>query len=291
MGECFFCGDSSLAFVVDVSESRGDFIKRFLEKDGLNTFDFSIVPVPALRDNATVIYIFAPSKRLVLADCNLIANNSIVFCTEFSSDVLAKFSEKNCTAIKLFDDELLAIANAKLTAHGTLDILKKNYTLFANSDICTLVLGAGRVGSATARLLNSNNYNIDIATNDLVEHIVVQEFTNNVFNFARLDSFIVKQKYSCIINTVPSVVLDKKRLAKIKRANSNCFIIDLASLPGGVDKLAAETLGLHALHALGVPTKHYPELAANIMLQSILKRVQKYIQQKESSLATAKIKE
>ena len=46
-------------------------------------------------------------------------------------------------------------------------------------------------------------------------------------------------------------------------------MIDLASLPGGVDFSAAQELGLKAVQALSLPGKTAPESAAEIIKQTV----------------------
>ena len=50
-----------------------------------------------------------------------------------------------------------------------------------------------------------------------------------------------------VFNTIPAPVFTRAVLARLKEG---CIVIDLASLPGGVDFSAAQELGLKAVQAL-----------------------------------------
>jgi hypothetical protein len=53
--------------------------------------------------------------------------------------------------------------------------------------------------------------------------------------------------------------------AALNALSGGAVIIDLASLPGGVDKECAEKLGISVIHALALPGKYMPETSAKII--------------------------
>ena len=72
--------------------------------------------------------------------------------------------------------------------------------------------------------------------------------------------------FDLIFNTVPAPILTTEVLSDMKPP---CFIIDLASLPGGV---AADTLlpdGCRVLHALSLPGKVAPLSAARAVFDTV----------------------
>ena len=72
--------------------------------------------------------------------------------------------------------------------------------------------------------------------------------------------------FRIVVNTVPAPVLGRERLEKLDR---DTLVIDLASLPGGVDWKAAGELGVKAISALGLPGKESPLTAARIIRDTI----------------------
>jgi dipicolinate synthase subunit A len=69
-----------------------------------------------------------------------------------------------------------------------------------------------------------------------------------------------------VFNTVPTMVLDSSIL---KYANPDVLIIDLATQPGGTDFEAANTFGLKAILAPGLPGKVAPVYAGKILAEVI----------------------
>ena len=76
----------------------------------------------------------------------------------------------------------------------------------------------------------------------------------------------VLPKYRIVINTIPARIFGERELSLL---DSDTLIIDLASLPGGVDFSAAEELELRAISALSLPGKTAPVTAAEIMDRTI----------------------
>ena len=69
-----------------------------------------------------------------------------------------------------------------------------------------------------------------------------------------------------IFNTIPSMVLDGERILNI---NQDTLIVDIASVPGGVDLEKAKDLNIKVIWALGLPGKVAPKTAAMILKNTI----------------------
>ena len=78
--------------------------------------------------------------------------------------------------------------------------------------------------------------------------------------------FDLQRRFNFIFNTVPSLILDRKRLEAIGK---DSLIIDLASLPGGVDDSAANELSVPLIHALSLPGKVAPKTAGKIIKNAV----------------------
>ncbi|MBO4422886.1 MAG: hypothetical protein J5879_05570 [Clostridia bacterium] len=75
-----------------------------------------------------------------------------------------------------------------------------------------------------------------------------------------------------IINTVPAPVADNNVLSFV---DPDTLIIDLASMPGGVDFEAAKRRGIKALHALSLPGKTAPLTAGENIADTVLQILKK----------------
>ena len=69
-----------------------------------------------------------------------------------------------------------------------------------------------------------------------------------------------------MFNTVPTMIFDK---ALLMNTDSNTLIIDLASLPGGVDFETAQKFGTDAVRALSLPGKCAPKTAGEIIKTTV----------------------
>lgn len=78
---------------------------------------------------------------------------------------------------------------------------------------------------------------------------------------------LYESDHEIIFNTVPAPVIDANMLQSFK---TNPLIIDLASLPGGVDFDAAKELGITALHKLSLPAKCAPVTAGGIIKDTVI---------------------
>ena len=62
------------------------------------------------------------------------------------------------------------------------------------------------------------------------------------------------------------MIFDAHTLARIAQ---NAIVIDLASMPGGVDLRSAERLGIKTVHALSLPGKVAPKASGIIIKNAV----------------------
>ena len=75
--------------------------------------------------------------------------------------------------------------------------------------------------------------------------------------------------WDVLFNTVPSRVITEEILAAMKK---DAVIIELASLPGGVDLHGAAKHGIHMITASGLPGKYSPQSAGRIIADTVADR-------------------
>lgn len=76
----------------------------------------------------------------------------------------------------------------------------------------------------------------------------------------------VLQTCDAVVNTAPALVLNR---AALERTRSDCLILDLASNPGGVDRVAAATLGRRLRWELGLPGRYFPVSAGRVIRRTV----------------------
>ena len=80
-------------------------------------------------------------------------------------------------------------------------------------------------------------------------------------------------QFDIIINTVPHLILDSKKLEYINR---DSLLIDLASKPGGIDMDFAKKIGIKVVWALALPGKVAPLTSAKFIKETIYNIIKSY---------------
>lgn len=248
-----------MLFVVEIKDKRDTYLLDRLILDG-----YSAV-------TADKAYLYAEPKTYLMSirtiltdDVTNFAPDSVVFSREISEKTAELLKAKNIAFFDYNKDENFLVKNAELTAEGALAHLIMN-TNISLENTKTLILGYGRVGKAVAKLLKQNGVYVAVAARRKEARDNALELCNKAYS---MDGFLTElSSFTAIVNTVPDKILQGDILEHIDK---ECFILDLASLPGGVDYPAAKEMGLNIMHALGVPGKIAPESAAKCILESVL---------------------
>lgn len=163
--------------------------------------------------------------------------------------------------VDYFAREELTVRNAAATAEGALEILMRELPVTLLGERI-LVVGFGRIGKLLALRLHLLGARVTVSARKPADRAWIQCLGLEAADTERLDV----SGFRTVVNTVPALVLDEKRLLRLDR---DCLCLDLASKPGGVDFDAAQRLGLRTIHALGLPGRACPESAAAAIRDTI----------------------
>lgn len=271
--------EKHLYFLVAGGDSRQRHLTELLKEDGhrvetLALLDEEEFPRPRIRQADCVVLPLPPedgggmlnaplsSRRVPMKKLTEQFRPGQLICAGGVSETLRQGAEK--TGFRLVNylaRPELAEENAVPTAEGAIRIAMEELPCTIHG--CSiLVIGAGRCGMALAKRLAAL-------------HGVVTVSARNRRDMARIRSegltaadteTLSPSGFRLVVNTVPALVLDRGRLEGL---DSDCLVIDLASMPGGVDWIAAEELGVKAISALGLPGKESPRTAARIIRDTI----------------------
>ena len=173
--------------------------------------------------------------------------------------------QANLPLVDYFLRPELESLNAVPTAEGCLELLLRlRQRTIWESDF--LVLGYGRVGRAVARRLGLLGGRVTVAARSAEQRANARCAGCRAAPLTALPGLL--PEFDAVINTIPAPVLPRALLQKLP---GGALIIDLASLPGGIDFAAAEELGLHAEHALALPGRCAPQTAGALIAQTVLK--------------------
>jgi len=266
---------ANIKFVIDCSDKRNEYIFDMLFKS-----KFSVERYSALINYADiykienteqkeVVFLFAPLTEIDLVMAEKIPNMAKVFCFRIQEKAAESFIYKDVKVYNYFDDEILAMKNAYLTAEGTLKLVIEN-TEISLKDLSVLVLGYGRVGKCVTDILNKNDCKTAVAVRNIQDTALASIHAAAVFDFKSYEKYL--NQFDVIINTVPALIIKKRQLAKVKQ---DCLIIDLASKPGGIDFETAKEMEINTIHALGIPGKTSPKTAGKYILESVFQLLEK----------------
>ncbi|MBR0368918.1 MAG: hypothetical protein IJH86_11065 [Clostridia bacterium] len=163
----------------------------------------------------------------------------------------------------LWKDEALQKENAWLTAEGALCAAMRAGDRCLR-DARVLVIGWGRIGGALTEMLVALGARVIVASRTQAHRHRAIERGAEAISPEQLPE--VLPGIDILFNTAPAMVLDAETLA---HANRETLIIDLASLPYGVDLRAAWALGLRAWREPGLPGRYCPESAAAALYRAM----------------------
>jgi len=231
-------------------------------KDCIVCSDVIILPLPITKDGSTLNTPFSERKVVMNDEFAKLFRGKTVFCP--MKDKLLKTSHywQEATIYDFLNREEMQVCNAVPTAEGAIEIAMREYFGTINNSKC-LITGYGRIGKVLAKMLNGLGAKVYVSARrkESLAWIKLNGYTP-VDN----DNLINSGEFDLIFNTVPAKILDAHIMAKIA---TNALIIDLASLPGGVDFESAKRMGIPTIHALSLPGKVAPKTSGEIIKNTI----------------------
>lgn len=248
------------AFLVEPSDKRNSLLLDKL-KEKYTAEEFSFEASEKYTGKDTVV-VFSPARKLSLAEAAKLPQGATVTGGGQSEEVKAVLNDCGITYINLIENELYAVKNALLTAEGALALIISgtDKSIYGNN---VLILGCGRVGKATALLLQRIGVKVSAATFNKAEFDAHAFYAGKAFYGYDFAGFI--RDYDVIINTIPKAILDDAVLCKVK---PETIIIELASVCC-LDKDNAGKYPFKYIMAQGLPAKYSAESAADIMLEAM----------------------
>lgn len=173
--------------------------------------------------------------------------------------------EKGITCVDYFSSDELQLRNAIPTVEGAIEIAMRELpvTLYGNT---AAVIGYGRIGSLLARRLKDLGMRVYVYARrqEALVNAELQGMISCPLSGEGEHSTLASLPTDCrvLFNTVPVRLLSREVLRNIPR---ECLLIDLASIPGGIDQKAAEEMGIRSIWGTALPGKCAPESAGDIL--------------------------
>lgn len=223
-----------------------------------------ILPVPGINEKG-LLHCTLAEQPLALTE-ELMAKipaNVPVFVGIARPLLVQMASRRNLRLIELMKLDEVAILNSIPSAEGAVQMAMEMLPITIHGS-SAFVLGFGRTGVTLARLLGAMGARTRVVARK-PEHLArITEMNLAPVPFKQLAETLGEA--DVIFNTIPATVLTSEVLEKV---SPEAVIIDLASAPGGTDFQTAETLGIRAILAPGLPGKVAPKTAGRILARVV----------------------
>lgn len=180
-----------------------------------------------------------------------------------------KIMAVNVRLVEIAQDDELAVLNSIPTAEGAVAIAINHspITIHGNN---AMVVGFGRCGISLGRMLGSIGAHVTVAARKASDRARATEMGFRTCSISDLREHVKSMAF--IFNTIPALVLTQEMLANARKCS---LLVDIAS-GGGTDFAAAESFGIKALLAPGLPGKVAPVTAGKILGKVIPRLLYEY---------------
>jgi len=274
-------------------DQRQIYVKQFLEEHGWQTetaffpdgtrqeetterlreiFEncrFVILPVPVLRKgklNTGAEY--KPDAEQLM---EYVKHGQCIFGGCFSKELKNRILCRGGESYDLMQLERIVRENAAATAEGAVAEAVQNSPVTLRGSLCILT-GYGRCGSAIHQCLK--NWGCTIVVYDRDENACerAKEAGAKICEYKDLSKVLKKAAF--LFNTAPSAVWTEGLLEGVPQ---EVCILELASMPGGIDRDAADRLGIHINVLPGLPGRFAPCTSGRLLGEEILKEIERII--------------
>lgn len=220
--------------------------------------------IPFSKDGITIPSVTSSSDMKVDSFLEYIQTHQILFAGMLSQKAVTSLKSRDIPFYDFMKEDSVAIRNGIATAEGTImEAIRKSPGNLHNSRC--LVIGFGRCGSILAGKLHGLNAHVTVAARK--EEALAHAESCGFSSCALSGLCSVIGNFDFIFNTVPALVLPRNLLCHVSR---EAVIIDIASLPGGLDYDAAKELEINATLFLGIPGKVAPKASASILTDYVI---------------------
>ena len=231
-------------------------------EDAVKEVKTVIGPIPFSKDGININAPFSANDISINELINNLETKTLI-AGSIKKEVYSLINNKHIHIIDIMQKEELAVLNAIATVEGTIEIAISNTTQNIHGSKI-LILGFGRIGKVLAQKFAALSAKITCAARKVEDVAWIETYGYEYTNINNIKEEL--GNYDIIINTVPQMILNEQNLKYVKK---DCLLIDLASVPGGIDSKVAEAENLKLIWALGLPGKVAPVTSAKYVKNAI----------------------
>lgn len=251
-----------------VSETEPSFRVHICKnwKDAVDHGEVLLLPLPSTMDGVRLhCPLSGDGEDLRLDLLFEFAVGKLILGGRLSEAFVRRARERDVRCVDYFDSEILQLKNALPTAEGAIEIAMHELPVTVDG-VHAAVIGYGRIGALLAQKLLSLGARVCVYARRQ------EALTRAALSHCDAISLGDGQALSClardvrvIFNTVPVCLFTEDVIATLP---NGCLFIDLASAPGGIDRIAAEKRGIRSIWATALPGKYAPETAGQIIAET-----------------------
>jgi dipicolinate synthase subunit A len=243
-----------------------DNIVKKVSLDNLNIskYDVLIFPVSGVSKDFLIKAYYHDGNIKIEPDLLKNTKENVLIFTGIKTPSLKHMEDiSQRKIISLMNEKDVVIPNAIVTCEGIVkDLIDCSDVTIYGSNI--MVIGYGNVGKRLVELLHNMGAKVKVAVKEKNDYFALNKLGIKSFYSKDIKHYL--QHTNIIVNTAPSLVLSKEEL---KFVDKDTYLLDIASLPGGIDLDSANELGLKNKHLLGIPGYIAPITAGRILSKKI----------------------
>lgn len=236
-------------------------LMRKLE-DTFENVDVVIGPIPLSSNGVDINTPFSDIKIKLEVLAKAVANK-VFIAGSIRQESYELFIDNDVDVIDILNREELTVLNTISTAEGAIQIAMEE-TCKTLHGATVLVLGFGRVGKILSNMLKGIGANVYCEARKNVDLAWIRAYGYKPVHLNEVEEILPKA--DIIINTIPFMILNDERLEYVR---NDALIIDLASNPGGVDKIATKNKKIKTVWALSLPGKVAPLTSAEFIKDTV----------------------
>lgn len=222
-----------------------------------------VLPTPVLGKDGRII----GSDGIEVDDIRyLITNSELIAGSRIPEAVHKLCYEHDIEAYDFMTDDWIKDRNGVATAEGAiLDAASMSSINIENSKC--LVTGYGACGKAICNRLKAWGADVTVLARRKESCMEAEE--NGIASMLLDDQYRKKpyNEFDFCFNTIPAMIIDRQVLEKF---SPDVIIVDIASMPGGIDFAFCDRLGLRYKHSLGIPGRYSPATAGRLLGEALM---------------------
>ncbi len=237
--------------------------------EALSTADYILLPLPLLDATGRLYSPFSSEKFNIYSIISRAKRETVLFGGMIPPSVREHAERVHKEMFDYYEREELQRLNAMPTAEGALEILMQSMpsTVFGSN---VLIVGFGRTAQSVAVLLKAVGADVCVCARKQEALAHARTLGMRALPVERLGNEKHTQ-YDAVVNTVPARMVTAQVLSRLR---PDCFVLDLASSPGGTDFEYAKQNGFETKLALSLPGKVAPKTAGGIIKETVLNMIE-----------------